>query len=133
MKAPRPNERGVAVIGGTDLVNALRLAGVEAAHVAEPGSGASVDVPRILRGWISGGKIGVILVEEGLLPLADDVVASARAGKNVLPVILEVPVHEVTADTAAAYYKALSRGFLGLDVVLEAEETPTGEDVSKPM
>ncbi len=132
MKAARANEQGIAVMGGHELVNALRLAGVALWHVAEARAGEATDISRTVRGWISGGKVGLILIEEELVPFAADVIASARARKSVLPVILEVPAREVSMDAAAAYYKALSREYLGLDVVLEAEESPDGEHVSNP-
>ncbi|MCC5804950.1 MAG: hypothetical protein JJU00_01360 [Opitutales bacterium] len=133
MKTAQPTEPAIAVIAAPERVDALRLAGVAESHAVAADSAATAEIPGILRRWISGGKIGVILIDENLIPFAGDAVRTLRAGKSALPVILEVPVHEVTADTSAAYYKALSREFLGLDVVLEAEDSPEHEPVSKTM
>lgn len=132
MKTPATKGYGIAVLGGPDLVNALRLAGVADGHVVEAGSDAAAEVPRVLRGWVSGGKVGLILVGDGLTTAAAEVLASVRSRKGLLPVILEVPEREVTEEASAAYYKALSREFLGLDVVLEADEAPENPAVSNP-
>jgi len=51
--------------------------------------------------------------------MAGDVVSQYRQGKNVLPVIVEVPSKRGTRHPdVIAYYKQFSREYLGFDIEL---------------
>jgi vacuolar-type H+-ATPase subunit F/Vma7 len=115
-----PGDRQIAVMAGEELVGALRLAGVRMVKVIRADPAAANAVRRTLQDWVGQEEIGVIVVAEELAALARELIDSLRAQRRIFPVILEVssPENARHADVAA-YYRKLSRDFLGLEIVLQ--------------
>lgn len=111
----------IAVLAGPAMVDALRLAGVRRARVIEAGAETAGEVRAAIREWTECGEVGVIAIGEELAVHVRDTLAHHRKAKRFLPVILELPSPETTRENAVAYYRRLSRDFLGLEIELESK------------
>jgi len=126
MKNALATDKEIAVLADPELIGALRLAGLRKTVALQAGDADTrLAVVETLQDWLRNEEVGVILVAENLAAMAEDVIASPRKGKRLLPVIVEVPSREGSRHgDAADYYKKLSRDFLGLEIVLN-DKGPT--------
>jgi vacuolar-type H+-ATPase subunit F/Vma7 len=130
VNARASGNRQIAVMAGEDLVGALRLAGVRMVKVIGAEPAAANTVRRTLQDWVAQEEIGVIVVAAEFAALARELIDSLRAQQRIFPVILEVPSPEDARHAdVAAYYRKLSRDFLGLEIVLqEAQASVAARD-----
>lgn len=132
MSARHAKKHAIAVMAGPELVGALRLAGVRETCVVEGEQGSPAKINETLRGWIAGGEVGVILIAEEPAAHAAEVIRSVRARKGLVPVILEIPDGALEKGGAAAFYRKMSRDFLGLEIVLKEDAPDADGDESEP-
>ncbi len=107
----------IVVIGNADLVNELRLAGISRYHLIRDEHDAAGEVRQALTNLISEPDVGVIVISEDYAEYVGDLLAQARAGKRMVPVIVEVPTkHGTKYGDVREYYKAYIRKFIGFDI-----------------
>jgi len=110
-------QMGIAVIGDEDLVNGMRLAGIDRYHLIPGGPEAGPEVGRAMAELIAEPDIGVIVMLEDYAKYVTDLLAQIRKGRRLTPVVVEVPSKGGTAyGDAREYYKAYIRSFIGFDV-----------------
>lgn len=109
----------IAVIGDSELVSALRLAGLRKTHTIQEERHADENIRKALTEYMSDPEVGVVVILEEFAQMASDTVASYRQSRSVLPVIVEVPSKRGTKHPdVVAYYKQFSREYLGFDIEL---------------
>ena len=119
MSASSIRNMEIAVIGDLELVSALRLAGLRKTYAIQGERHAVDDIRKALSECMSDPGVGVVVMLEEYAEMAGDVVSQYRQGKNVLPVIVEVPSKRGTRHPdVIAYYKQFSREYLGFDIEL---------------
>ena len=116
-------ERALAVLAEPELVDALRLAGIERTRALRATPDAAQRVQETLREWLADESLGVVIIGTAHAALAAEMIRSFRHGRRPSPVIVQVPSRdgEWEAD-ARAYYQALGREFIGLELVLRGGE-----------
>ena len=116
-------DRAVAALADPELVDALRLAGVERTRALRAEPEAAETVEETLREWLADESLGVVIIGADHAALAAETISRIRHGRRLSPVIVQVPSRDGAwaADTTE-YYQALSREFLGLEVVLRDGE-----------
>ena len=112
-----PTQLDVVVIGDEDLVSGLRLAGVSRYHVITEESDAREEVRKVLTGYLEDPDVGTIVILEDYVEFARDLVTRVRRGKQVTPVIIEIPSKSgTTYGDVREYYKAFVRESIGFDI-----------------
>ena len=107
----------LAVIGDEDLVNMLRLAGIQRYHQIEEGMGVEENVRNVLMELIADSEISVIAIQEDYVDYVRDLVVQVQEDKRLTPVIIEVPSKRGTKyPNAAEYYKAFVSKFVGFEI-----------------
>ena len=107
----------IAVIGDEDLVSGLRLAGVSRYHIIKGNHEAGEDVRKALTKLIGEPEVGIIAIQEDYTKYVEDLIAQVQEGKNLTPVIIEVPSKYGTKNQdVTEYYKAYVRKFIGFDI-----------------
>ena len=107
----------VAVIGDEALVNGLRLAGVTTYCMVKEDSSASEVVRDALTRCLSDPNLGTVVILEDYVKHARDLVTRLRRGRQITPVIIEVPSRfGTTGQDIRAYYKAFVREAIGFDI-----------------
>jgi vacuolar-type H+-ATPase subunit F/Vma7 len=107
----------IAVIGDEDLVSVLRLAGVSRYYVVKGNHDAREDVRQALTELIGEPEFGIIAIQEDYTEYVKDLMAQVEEGKNLTPVIIEVPSRYGTKyEDVTEYYKAYIRKFTGFDI-----------------
>jgi len=119
MSASSIRNMEIAVIGDLELVSALRLAGLRKTYAIQGERHAGEDIRKALNECMSDPEVGVVVMLEEYAEMAGNTVSQYRQGKNILPVIVEVPSKRGTRHPdVVAYYKQFSREFLGFDIEL---------------
>lgn len=123
-------QKQIVVMADSELVDAMRLAGVRRTRALRAGPGSASAVGETLREWLAAEDIGVIVIGADHAALARDLISAFRNSKRISPVIVEVPSRDGSwqAD-ATAYYQQLGREFLGLEIMLQDDES--GADDSR--
>ena len=112
-------ELSIAVIGDTDLVSGMRLAGVSRYHTVAENQEAAEDVRKAVLKFINDPGVGVIALQEDYAAAIDDIVKGLREQKKVIPVIIEVPSNQGTQySDVTRHYRNFIRSFVGFDVEL---------------
>lgn len=121
-----PTKRlGLAVIGGEDLVNGMRLAGIERYHVVavpSPALGkderqAEADIREALRVLLGDPGIAIIVIQEEHAAAVATELERHREARRSVPVVLPVPSRRGTRQgNARLYYRELLRKFIGFDI-----------------
>ncbi|MFC1952230.1 V-type ATP synthase subunit F [Chloroflexota bacterium] len=107
----------IAVIGDEDLVSAMRLAGVSRYHIIKEEHEVGEDVRQALTKLIGEPEVGIIAIQEDYARYVEDLIAQVQEGKNLTPVIIEVPPkHGTKYEDVTQYYKGYVRKFTGFDV-----------------
>jgi len=107
----------IAVIGDMELVSALRLAGLRKTRAIQGDRNLTEDIRRRLQEYVSDPDVGVVVIMEDYAEMIRDTLANLRQGRNVLPVIVQVPSKRGTRyPDVVGYYKQFSREFLGFDI-----------------
>ena len=108
-----PKHLELAVIGDEDLVNGLRLAGVSTCHTVREHD-TRQDVRETLSALLGEPDVGVVVILEDYVNYVDDLLAQAREGKKMTPVIIAVPSRRgMEYEAVREYYQALVRKFIG--------------------
>jgi len=122
----------IVVMADPELVDALRLAGVRTTRALRAGPDSASAVGETLQEWLAAEDIGVIVIGADHAELARALISAFRRGKRISPVIVEVPSHNGSWEAdSTQYYQQLGRKFLGLEIMLqddesEADDSPTG-------
>jgi len=107
----------IAVIGDTDLVSMLRLAGIKRYRVIEDNSNTEGDVREALGELISEPDVSVVAIQEDYVKYVEDLIAQVAEGKRLTPVIIGVPSKYGTKyPNVAEYYRAFVRKYVGFDI-----------------
>ncbi len=107
----------IAVIGDEDLVSGLRLAGVSRYYVIKGNHDAAEEVRQALTELIGKPEIGIIAIQEDYSQYVKDLMTQVQEGKDLTPVIIEVPSKYGTKhEDIIEYYRAYIRKFIGFDV-----------------
>ena len=111
------NQLGIAVIGDEDLVNGLRLAGINNYVMVTEASDKEEQVRKALNGLMSKPEIGIIIIQEDFIASVSDIVTKLKQSKKLTPVIIEVPSKYGTEfGDVREYYKKYTREFIGFDI-----------------
>lgn len=112
-----PRQLDIVVIGDEDLVSGLRLAGASRYHVVTEQSDAREEVRKALNACLNDPDVGTVVILEDYVEYATDLVTRVRRGKQVTPVIIEVPSKSgTTYGDVREYYKAFVRESIGFDI-----------------
>ena len=107
----------IAVIGDEDLVNGLRLAGVNRYRVIEDNQDAGENARKALAELIGEPEISIIAIQEDYNEHVADLIKQVQEGPSLTPVIIEVPSkHGTKYADVNNYYKAYIRRFVGFDI-----------------
>ncbi len=107
----------IAIIGDQDLVNGMRLAGINRYHIINNNQNAREEVRSEVRGLMANPEIGVIVILEDYAEYITDMVKKLREEKKVTPVVVAVPSKfGAKYQDVRAYYKGYIRDFIGFDL-----------------
>jgi vacuolar-type H+-ATPase subunit F/Vma7 len=107
----------LAVIGDEDLVNGMRLAGIDRCHVVKDGNQAEGDVREALRALIDDPVIAIIVLQEDYAAAGAEAIARLREARRLLPVVLPVPSRRgARRGDARGFYREYIRNFIGFDI-----------------
>jgi len=107
----------VAVVGDEELVNALRLAGGNRYYMIKDDTDARENVRSALAELLADREVGIVMLLEDYVKYAEDLLAQARKGRAITPVIVEVPSKFGTKyPDVRDYYRAAIRQSVGFEV-----------------
>ena len=107
----------LAVIGDEDLVNLLRLAGISRYYLIKEEGDAGEQVRQALNELIAAPDVGVVVMLESYVEPVADLIDQIKEGKQITPVIIEIPSKYGTRyRDIKQYYKAYIQGFIGVNV-----------------
>jgi len=107
----------IAIIGDQDLVNGLRMAGVNRYRIIDNPEAARDEIRNEVSSLIADRQIGVIVILEDYAEYISDIVKKLRDEKRVTPVIVSVPSKFGSKyQDVRAYYKGYIRDFIGFDL-----------------
>lgn len=105
----------IAVIGDEDLVNGLRLAGINRYYMVKDGT--REEVRKVLGELLADSDISIIAISEDYVESVEDLLIQVREGKGMTPVIVEVPSKYGTRyQDVSGYYKGYIKKFIGFDI-----------------
>ena len=111
------SQLSIAVIGDKALVSGLRLVGVSQYYVIKDNHGTAEEVRQALTELIGKPEIGIIAIQEDYSQYVGDLMTQVQEGKNLTPVIIEVPSKYGTKhEDVSEYYRAYIRKIIGFDV-----------------
>lgn len=107
----------IVVVGDPDLVNGLRMAGVNRYHIVNGTVNVRDEVRTEITRLMANPEVGVIVILEDYADYIVDMVKRLRDEKKVTPVVVSVPskLGAKYADVRA-YYKGYIRDFIGFDL-----------------
>jgi vacuolar-type H+-ATPase subunit F/Vma7 len=113
-----PTKRlGLAVIGGEDLVNGMRLAGIERYHVVKDERQAEADIREALRVLLGDPGIAIIVIQEEHAAVVSAELERLREARRHVPVVLPVASRSAARQLdARQYYREYLRKFIGFDI-----------------
>ena len=107
----------IAVIGDEELVNALRLAGSSRYYMIKGDHDVRENVRKALTELLTEPDVGIVMMLEDYVQYVEDLVAQARKGRKMTPVIIEVPSKFGTKyPDVREYYRASIRASIGFEV-----------------
>lgn len=107
----------MAVIGDEDLVNGLRLAGVNRYRVIKDSPDLGGDVRQAFSELVSEPEIGVIAIQEEYAGHTTELLFRLKERKGLAPLVIEVPAKRGTQHgDVAGYYRTYIRKFIGFDI-----------------
>ena len=105
----------IAVVGDEDLVSALRLAGVRRYRIIKEED--NEELKQALTEFINEPAVGIIVILEGYMKQAEELLTQSQERKTSPPVFIEVPSKFGTRyGDVTQYYKAYIRKFIGFDI-----------------
>jgi vacuolar-type H+-ATPase subunit F/Vma7 len=113
-----PTKRlGLAVIGGEDLVNGMRLAGITRWRVVKDERQAGAEIREALRALVEDPGVAIIVIQEEHAAVVAGELAHLREARRYVPVVLPVPSQRGTRQVdARQYYREYLRKFIGFDI-----------------
>ena len=112
-------ELNIAVMGDEDLLGGLRLAGIRKYYPIADDHDKRENVRKVLEELVKKPDTGIIVMPEGYLGYAEDIVSRVRRRNTATPVIVEVPSKSGTAyQDITGYYETFMKKFLGFNVEL---------------
>ena len=110
-------QSGIAVIGGSNLTTLLRLAGVSQYYTIEDDSFLQNSLRETMTNVINNPDVSIIAIQSDYAVHVRDMIDRVVEDKRLTPVIIEVPSgRDVVEESAAAYYSAFVRKFVGFDI-----------------
>jgi len=107
----------IAVIGDEDLVSSLRLAGISNYRIVTDNQDTEATVRSALSGFIDQPEVGIVVLQEDFTPHVSDLVNKVKQGKQMTPIIIEVPSrYKLEHGDVAKYYRLFIRQFIGFDI-----------------
>ncbi len=111
------NQLGIAVIGDEDLVNGMRLAGINKYTVIGEETDKAERVNKALSDLSNKPEIGIIVIQENLAEYAKNQISQLKQSRKLTPVIIEVPSKFGSEfGDVREYYKKYAREFIGFDI-----------------
>jgi len=110
----------IAAIGDEDLVNGLRLAGINKLYtVKENEQNTDETVRSALSKFIAEPDIGIIIILENYIDFVKDIISQRRKSKKILPLIIDVPPKSGSEyKNIVGYYEQVIKESIGFDVRL---------------
>ncbi|MFC1918877.1 V-type ATP synthase subunit F [Chloroflexota bacterium] len=109
----------IAVIGSEDLVNGLRLAGINQCFVIKDDHNIGENVREALTGLLDNPDIGIVVMQEDYVKYIEDLSAKLKRDGKMTPVIVEVPSQYGTKyKDVTEHYKEYIRDFIGFDIAI---------------
>jgi vacuolar-type H+-ATPase subunit F/Vma7 len=107
----------IAVVGDQDLVNGLRMGGLNRYHIVSSTANVRDEVRNEVSKFMTNPEIGVIVILEDYADYIADFIKRLRDEKKVTPVVVAVPskMGAKYADVRA-YYKGYIKDFIGFDL-----------------
>jgi vacuolar-type H+-ATPase subunit F/Vma7 len=111
---------GIAAIGDEDLINGLRLAGVNKIYtINENEQNISETVQSALSDFIAEPDIGIIIVLENYMDFIKDIISKRKKDKKTIPVIIDVPPKSGSKyNNITSYYEQVIKESIGFEVRL---------------
>jgi len=107
----------IAVIGDEELVNALRLAGINKHYMIKGDHDVRENVRKALTELLAGPDVGIAIILEDYAQYVEDLVVQVKRGKGIAPVIIEVPSKfGAKHPNVREYYRTLIREAIGFEV-----------------
>jgi len=112
-----PTKRlALAVIGGEDLVNGMRLAGVTRCRVV-PDERQAADVREALAAFAGDPEVAIIVIQEEHAAAVTAELERLRESRRHVPVVLPVASRTAARQLdARQYYREYIRKFIGFDI-----------------
>jgi vacuolar-type H+-ATPase subunit F/Vma7 len=113
-----PTKRlGLAVIGGEDLVNGMRLAGITRCRVVADDRQAGAEIREALAAFVDDPAVAIIVIQDEHAAAVAAELARLREARRHVPVVLPVPSrHGTRQGDARQYYREVLRKFIGFDI-----------------
>ncbi|MFO8143251.1 MAG: V-type ATP synthase subunit F [Dehalococcoidales bacterium] len=109
-------QRGIAVIGDEDLVNGMRLAGIDNYHIIADTDNAE-EVRKALGEVLAETYVAIIVLQEDCARHAEDLITRSQEKSGTAPVVIEVPSKFGTQyEDVSQYYKSYIRKSIGFDI-----------------
>lgn len=110
-------QSSIAVVGGSNLTTLLRLAGVGNYYTIEDDAALETSVRGVMSDLINNHSVSIIAIQSDYAVHVRDMIERVVEDKRLTPVIIEVPSGSSGVDeSAAAYYRAFVRKFVGFDI-----------------
>lgn len=110
-------QSGIAVVGGPNLTTLLRLAGVGHYYTIEDNSSLENSLRETMTNVINNPAVSIIAIQSDYAVHVRDMIDRVVEDKRLTPIIIEVPSgSDVIEESAAEYYRAFVRKFVGFDI-----------------
>ena len=107
----------IAVVGGSNLTTLLRLAGVGNYYTIENDGSLETSLREVMSDLINNHAVSIIVIQSDYAVHVRDMIEQVVEDKRLTPIIIEVPSGSSGVDeSAAAYYRAFVRKFVGFDI-----------------
>jgi len=110
-------ELTIAMIGTTDQVNFMRMAGIGQWRVISDGGNIEQQVRTAFEELSQDASTGIIIIPEDWTPFISDPLKRIRQRKNVLPAIVEIPTHfEMGLEHIKEFYQTYAKKLIGFSI-----------------
>ena len=110
----------IAAIGDEDLINGLRLAGVNKLYIIKENEENIIETVNLaLSEFVAEPDIGIIIVLENYMDFVRDVISKLKKDKKTIPLIIDVPSKFGSKyKDITGYYEQVIKESIGFDVRL---------------
>ena len=107
----------IAVIGDEELVNAMRLTGINKYYTMQGDHDTGENVRKTLTELLANPDVGIVIILEDYAQYVEDLMSQARKKKGTNLVIVEVPSKFGTKyPDIREHYRALIRESIGFEI-----------------